>query len=166
MGVFTISIYTGKLLYTRARVPSFLYACACKNCALPNGCQTEDHIRGSGAWRFFGIHNQHGLTPRIQTAPDGHASSPSSLPPPNWHMTYWMSSALDGLTLAALICHLKGSLPEYATPVGSKKLYAHAYKFILCALAYKMMIVEGDCMHQKTLSQAGVQVTFRKQLHD
>ena len=83
--------------------------------------------------------------------------------PPSWHVTYWMTSALDGLTLAALFCHLKGSLPECAP---SKKLYAHAYKSILYARAYKMMIVEEDCMQQKTLSQAGVQVTFRTQLQE
>ena len=68
-----------------------------------------------------------------------------------------MSSALDGLTLAARFRHVKGCLPEYAPPVDSKKLYAHAYK---------MMIAEEDCMQQKTLSQAGVQVTFRTQLQE
>ena len=77
-----------------------------------------------------------------------------------------MSSALDGLTLAARFRHLKGSLPEYAPRVESKKLYAHAYKSILYARAYKMMIAEEDWMQQKTLSQAGVQVTFRKQLQE
>ena len=77
-----------------------------------------------------------------------------------------MSSALDGLTLAALLCHVKGSLPEYAPPVDSKKLYARAYKSILYACAYKLMIAEGDWMQQKTLSQAGVQVTFGIQLQE
>ena len=77
-----------------------------------------------------------------------------------------MTSALDGLTLAARFRHLKGSLPEYAPRVESKKLYAHTYKPILYARAYKMMIAEEDCMQQKTLSQAGVQVTFRTQLQE
>ena len=77
-----------------------------------------------------------------------------------------MTPAIDGLTLAAHFRHVKGSLPEYAPPVESKKLYARAYKSILYACAYKMMIAEEDWMQQKTLSQAGVQVTFRTQLHD
>ena len=77
-----------------------------------------------------------------------------------------MSSALDGLTLATRFRHVKGSLPEYAPPVDSKKLYARAYKSILYACAYKMMIAEEDCMQQKTLSQAGVQVTFGTQLQE
>ena len=77
-----------------------------------------------------------------------------------------MSSALDGLTLAARFRQLKGSLPEYATPVDSKKLYARAYKSFLYACAYKLMIAEEDCMQQKTLFQVGVQVTFRTQLQD
>ena len=77
-----------------------------------------------------------------------------------------MSSALDGLTLVAGFRQLKGSLPEYATQVESKKLYAHAYKSILYASAYKLMIAEEDCMRQKTLSQAGVLVIFGIQLQD
>ena len=60
-----------------------------------------------------------------------------------------MSSALDGLTLAARFRHVKGSLPEYAPSVDSKKLYARAYKSILYARAYKMMIAEEDWMQQK-----------------
>ena len=77
-----------------------------------------------------------------------------------------MTSALDGLTVAARFRQLKGSLPNDAPQVESKKVYAHAYKSILYARAYKMMTAEEDCLQQKTLSQAGVQVTFRTQLQE